>query len=87
MFSRIAATRGWRVLRIVLPGVAGAVAGYLYWAKVGCSSGGCAITSDPWLTTGFGALMGLSLGWPSPERKASRNDTPEEDAHKDGGAA
>lgn len=60
-----AGKRWWPVARVVLTTVAGGVAGYVYWAKIGCASGGCPITSDPWVTTGFGALMGASLAWPS----------------------
>lgn len=36
----------------------GAIAGFLYYELVGCSSGGCAITSNPINSTLFGALMG-----------------------------
>lgn len=38
--------------------ILGAVAGYLYWLKVGCSSGTCAITSKWHNSTAYGALMG-----------------------------
>ncbi|SCY75487.1 hypothetical protein SAMN02927916_3207 [Flavobacterium anhuiense] len=38
--------------------IVGAVAGYLYWKFVGCSSGSCAITSSPMNSTLYGALMG-----------------------------
>ena len=38
--------------------IAGAIAGYLYWKFVGCSSGSCAITSKPLNSSLYGALMG-----------------------------
>jgi uncharacterized membrane protein YeaQ/YmgE (transglycosylase-associated protein family) len=38
--------------------VVGAVAGYFYWQQVGCSSGSCAITSNPRNSTIYGAFMG-----------------------------
>ena len=38
--------------------VLGAIAGYLYYANIGCSSGTCAITSKPLNSTLYGALMG-----------------------------
>jgi len=38
--------------------ILGAIAGYLYYSQVGCASGTCAITSNPYLSTGYGALMG-----------------------------
>ncbi|GAB4316589.1 MAG: hypothetical protein Kow00127_08090 [Bacteroidales bacterium] len=37
----------------------GALGGYLYWLKIGCSSGSCAITSNPYLST----LWGLAFGY------------------------
>ena len=45
----------------VLPVVLGAAGGYLYYAYIGCVSGTCPITSNPWLTTGYGTLIGLTL--------------------------
>lgn len=42
----------------ILGAILGAVAGYLYWRFVGCSSGGCAITSSPFMSTLWGLLMG-----------------------------
>jgi len=38
--------------------VAGAAAGYFYWKFIGCNSGSCAITSKPFNSTAYGALMG-----------------------------
>ena len=37
----------------------GAVAGFLYWKFVGCSSGTCMITSKPINSTLNGAVMGF----------------------------
>ena len=37
----------------------GALAGFLYWKFVGCSSGTCMITSKPINSTLYGALMGF----------------------------
>jgi len=36
----------------------GALAGYFYWQQVGCSSGSCAITSNPTNSTIYGSIMG-----------------------------
>ena len=48
-----------------LPGVAlGAVAGYAYYFFIGYTSGSCPITSNPWITTVYGAAMGgLIVPW------------------------
>lgn len=44
----------WTIAGVVL----GAVAGYLYWQQIGCSSGTCMITSKWHNSTAYGALMG-----------------------------
>ena len=38
--------------------VVGAIGGYLYYHFIGCSSGSCAITSQPINSTLYGAAMG-----------------------------
>lgn len=38
--------------------VAGAVAGYAYYHYIGCFSGTCPITSQPFNSTVYGAVMG-----------------------------
>ena len=37
----------------------GAIAGFLYWKFVGCSSGTCMITSNPFNSSLYGAVMGF----------------------------
>ena len=37
----------------------GAIAGFFYWKLIGCSSGTCAITSKPFNSSLYGALMGF----------------------------
>ena len=46
----------WR--RLILPVLLGSAAGYAYYYFIGCVSGTCPITSNPWISTGYGALMG-----------------------------
>lgn len=47
----------------VLLGIAvGAVAGFLYWRYVGCTTGSCPITSSPVNSSLWGAVMGGLLG-------------------------
>lgn len=44
---------------LTIAGIAlGAMAGYLYWKFIGCSSGSCAITSNPVNSTIYGTVMG-----------------------------
>jgi hypothetical protein len=42
----------------ILGGLLGGIAGYLYYHFVGCSTGRCPITSSPYMSTGWGLLMG-----------------------------
>lgn len=45
--------------KLAIIGIAiGAIAGYIYWQQVGCSSGTCRITSKWHNSTAYGALMG-----------------------------
>lgn len=46
------------MLRIVLFVLGGAAAGLAYQRLIGCRSGACAITSSPYISTLYGALMG-----------------------------
>jgi hypothetical protein len=39
--------------------VLGGIGGFLYYHFVGCASGSCAITGNPYLSTLFGSLMGF----------------------------
>ena len=41
--------------------IIGSIAGYLYYHFVGCSSGSCAITSNPINSVLYGALMGYHI--------------------------
>jgi hypothetical protein len=41
--------------------IIGALGGYLYYAKVGCVSGTCAITSNPWISTAWGGAFGYLI--------------------------
>lgn len=45
---------GLTILGVIL----GALAGYLYYHFVGCASGTCAITSNPFISTLYGAVLG-----------------------------
>jgi len=49
----------WR--KRILFSLLGALGGYAYYYFVGCNSGTCPITSNPWISTAYGAGMGLLL--------------------------
>jgi len=45
--------------KLTLYGIAaGIIGGYLYYYFIGCSSGSCAITSNPYMSMIYGAMMG-----------------------------
>lgn len=50
-------------LKTILFVLVGAVAGYLYYALVGCVTGSCAITSNPVASTLYGGVFGLLLSF------------------------
>ena len=39
----------------------GGLAGFLYYYFVGCSSGNCPITSNPYISIDYGSLLGYLL--------------------------
>ena len=44
---------------LILAGVAvGGILGYLYYFFIGCDSGSCAITSNPYRSSAYGMLLG-----------------------------
>jgi hypothetical protein len=45
------------------PVVLGGAAGYAYYRFVGCRSGACPITSNPWISTIYGAAIGAMFFW------------------------
>jgi cobalamin synthase len=47
----------WPVIGAVL----GAIGGYIYYIQVGCNSGSCGITSNPYMSMLWGAAMGYLL--------------------------
>lgn len=40
------------------PIVLGALGGYAYYYFIGCASGSCPISSNPWVSTAYGMLIG-----------------------------
>jgi len=49
------------IVKAVLGVVIGALAGYLWYRMVGCSTGACPLTANPYISTLYGALMGLAF--------------------------
>ncbi len=53
------APRGGSVLRGLLFVLIGALLGYAYHRLVGCRTGTCPITANPYVSTAYGALVGF----------------------------
>jgi hypothetical protein len=49
----------------------GGIGGYAYYYFIGCASGACPITSNPYISTAYGALVGVVAGWTSNRRQTS----------------
>ena len=52
-----------KALKIGIGIVAGGVVGFMYYRFVGCASGTCPLTSNPYLSVLYGALVGLLIAW------------------------
>jgi hypothetical protein len=54
-------------------GLIGAVGGFAYYYFIGCASGTCPISSNPYISTVYGTLMGLLI----PTRKKNSENLPD----------
>ncbi|HEX9657850.1 MAG TPA: DUF6132 family protein [Bacteroidota bacterium] len=48
-------------ISVVSSVLAGGGLGYLYYRFVGCKTGTCPITRNPWISTIYGMLIGLMI--------------------------
>lgn len=42
--------------------ILGIIGGYIYYIKIGCSSGSCPITSNPFMSMLWGGIIGYLVG-------------------------
>lgn len=61
------------ILKRILSVVVGGLLGYSYYFFIGCRTGSCPITSNPWISTIYGAFAGLIISIPS--KKKNDNQT------------
>jgi len=65
--SRSIAYKKW--IKRLLFVVGGASAGFAYYYFIGCNSGTCPISSNPYISTAYGAVMGLIIPFTRNEPK------------------
>lgn len=55
--------------------VVGTIGGYAYYYYIGCKSGTCPLTSNPYISMLFGAIMGYLIGdvFKKNEKKSDKN--------------
>lgn len=53
--------KSWYFWKPVLGVLGGGLAGFLYYHFIGCTGGSCPITSNPYATVIFGAVMGYLI--------------------------
>lgn len=49
------------MIHLALFVIGGGVLGYAYYRFIGCASGTCPITSNPYISTIYGAVMGYLM--------------------------
>lgn len=54
--------RGAFSLYSIIGLLVGAAGGYLYYYFIGCQSGSCSITSNPYLSVAWGLILGWLIG-------------------------
>ena len=50
------------MVSIIIGGAIGGVLGFLYYRLVGCSTGACPLTSNPYASTLYGIVIGALIG-------------------------
>jgi hypothetical protein len=67
--------RKYLTLKNILSVLAGAFLGYGYYYFVGCRTGSCPISGNPFISTLYGAMMGIIFILPSKKKKGKGNES------------
>ncbi len=63
-----------RFLKIFLFVFLGGMAGFAYYYFIGCQTGTCPITRDPYISTSYGMLVGLLISFDSKKKKKEETE-------------
>ena len=61
------------IFKKILPIIIGGLLGYTYYYFIGCYSGSCPIQSNPYLSTLYGAVIGIVFAIPK-RKKVGKED-------------
>lgn len=62
-----------KIIVLLVSGTIGALLGYAYYYFIGCSSDGCPLTSNWYVTTLYGLVAGIVVGFPSKKKDNEPN--------------
>jgi hypothetical protein len=54
--------------------VLGGIGGFAYYYFIGCQTGTCPITRNPYISTSYGMLIGLIISFDSKKKKKEESD-------------
>jgi hypothetical protein len=64
-------------IKLGILSISGALLGFAYYYFIGCRTGSCPITSNPYISTVYGSMMGFILGFDT--RLFKKKSTNEQD--------
>jgi Family of unknown function (DUF6132) len=73
MFESLWLYRTNPLVKRIAAAAAGACAGFAYYYYIGCASGTCPITGNPYISTAYGGLIGYLL-FPTRKEKQPTKD-------------